>query len=356
MSDHIKLYGIGRVQRGNATQSAAQFPGDQPAGQFVDRSYSYAVGMNWQISVNKINNLSYGSVVQDWNFPRPSNALGLNQISFATGTTTLLDTPYANPTNAQGRHIPIPQVADTFAWQLGRHSLSFGGMFKWIHTNEYTTLDYNSLGIGLGGEIQGLTASLRPSNLFKPSSTAQVTYDSAFAAALGRVGSLSSTFNYDASGNPLPQGSNSSREYKYYQTLAYLSDTWKVNPSLTLTYGLNYQIFSVPYEVHGLETVQSTGFDSYFAARLAQSAAGLTGANAVPFITYVLGGPANNGPDLYHPDYRDLAPRFAFAFNPSWDRKTVFNAGGSVVYDRTVVSASNTSRTSTPISSSSRIP
>ncbi len=107
--------------------------------------------------------------------------------------------------------------------------------------------------------------------------TAQVTYDSAFAAALGRIGSISSTFNYDAAGNVLQQPSGSTRAYRYYQTQPYISDSWKLTPHLTLNYGLNYQYFTVPYETHGLETVQSTGFDAYFNARLAQSAAGISG-------------------------------------------------------------------------------
>jgi hypothetical protein len=70
-----------------------------------------------------------------------------------------------------------------------------------------------------------------------------------------------------------------------------------------------------------------------------QSAAGQTGNSAVPLITYSLGGKANNGPALYSPSYKDIAPRFAFSYNPSFDRKTVFNGGIGIVYDRTVINA-----------------
>jgi hypothetical protein len=156
---------------------------------------------------------------------------------------------------------------------------------------------------------------------------------------LGRVGSVSGTFNYDAAGNVLQQPSSASRSYRYYQLQPYISDSWKVTPSLTLTFGLNYQYFTVPYETHGLETVQNMGFDQYFKARLEQSAAGVSGASAVPLITYTLGGPKNHGPSFYKSNPYNFAPRFAFAYNPGFDRNTVFNGGIGIVYDRTIINA-----------------
>ena len=339
VNDRIKLYGRGTIARQNSVNSAAQFPGLPPATEFVNRSYGYVAGMDWQISPYKFNQFIYGSTVQDYNFPRPSNPEGIYQYSFATGVTTLLDSPYSSPSNAQSRHVPIPEISDNFTWIVGRHSIQMGGYFKWITSHEVTTLDYNSYSIGLGGEIQGLNASLRPANLLTPSGTAQVTYDSAFAAMLGRIGNLSSTFNYDAAGNALKQPSGSVRNFRYYQTQPYIADTWKVTPSLTLTFGLNYQYFSVPYETNGIETVQTTTFNDYFSARERQSAAGQSGPTAVPFITYLLGGPKNHGPGYYKSNPLEFAPRFAFAYNPGFDPATVFNGSIGIIYDRTIIDA-----------------
>lgn len=339
LTSKIRVWGKGSVSRENQVNSAPQFPGDPAAAQFVDRSYSYVAGMDWQIGGNKFNHLIYGSTVQDYSFPRPSNPLGTSQISFATGTTTPFTSPYASPANSQARHVPIPEVSDEFDWNVGRHSLSFGGTFKWIHATDNTVLDINSFDIGLGGHVLALNSSLRPSNLLANSSTANTLYDSAFAAALGRVGSISGKVNYDSTGKALPFATGSRRSYQYYQPMLYASDNWKITPHLTLTYGLNWQYFSVPYETNGLETVQTMPFNPYMQDRVTQSAAGISGPTAVPFLSYVLGGKANNGPGYYAPDWKDFAPRFAFNWNPGFDTRTTISGGAGMVYDRTIVNA-----------------
>ena len=106
----IKFFGVGNFSRENKVEDAAQFPGDPPASQFIDRSHRYVVGMDWQLSNTKINQLSYGSVVQDYGFSRPQNPEGIYQIGFGNGfTPNLLDSPYASPSNAtvsQHQHFP----------------------------------------------------------------------------------------------------------------------------------------------------------------------------------------------------------------------------------------------------------
>lgn len=342
LTDKMRVWGRGTVSRENAVANMGQqqFPGDPDATDIVNRSYAYVVGLDWQISPNKFNQFTYGSTVQDLNFPQPNNALGINQLNYSTGALIYLDEPYSSPINAQGRHIPIPQIYDNFTWGVGRHSITLGGMFKWIQNSGYSILDYNNLGVGIGGNISGLNASLRPGNILPANTTSQSTYDNALATALGRISNAAQTYNYDTNGNALPQPSGSNRVYQSYQTQVFASDSWKVTPHLTLTYGLGYQYYSVPYEINGFETAQNTlFFNDYVAQRVQQSQSGNTASDGLPFLTYQLGGPKNNGPSLYHRDPLNFSPKFAFAWNPKFDEKTTFNGGAGLVYDRTVINA-----------------
>ena len=337
INSKMKMFGRGTVVRENQVRAAVQFPGDPQTTQYIDRSYAWVVGHTWAINQRMVNNLFGGETVANLAFPITYNPQGTSLITFATGTTTPFSSPYTSPSNAQYRIVPTPVIGDDFSWQKGRHNIQFGGTFKWINTTSDTIIDYNTFTIGLGGNTLSLNPSLRPSNISTVASA--ITYDSAFTAILGRVGSLSSGYNYNNAGNPLPFGTGDLRKYKYYQTQFYIADTWKVSPQMTFSYGLDYQIFSVPYETRGLETVENFTFDQYFSQRVAQSASALSGNSSLPFVTYSLGGKVNNGPPPYQPSYKDLAPRFAFSYNPSWSRNSVINGGVGVVYDRTVINA-----------------
>lgn len=342
LTSKLKLYGIGEFNRRDAVQTAQQFPSSPIlTAPFSDRSYRWSGSAHWEIGGNKVNEFTIGRVVANYLFPVNYNPQGNYPVSFASGTITLMSGPYKSPVNAQGREIPTNEATDEFSWVKGHHSLDFGGTFKWIHTHDFTKLDYSTITIGLGGTLQNLNTTLRPADILVSGSSArpQNTYDSAFAAVLGHIGNVAGDYVYDNTGKPLAQGTGTLREYQYYQPQLWAGDTWKVTPHLTLSFGLNWQYFSVPYEVHGLETIEDTTFDQFISKRIQQSAASASGATSLPFITYMLGGKANNARGLYNPDWKDFAPRFGFNFSPSWDPKMVFRGGAGMVYDRTIVSA-----------------
>ena len=321
-----------------------QFPGDPVSRLINDASWAWVVGHNWVIGANKTNQVSYGETISRLNFPAPFNPTGALQWSFGP-----LSNPYIGNYNAQGRVVPVPQLRDDFSWIKGAHTLQFGGTFKYITPVGNLVLNDFTPSVGLSGVgLTELDPSQRPADINQSANSLPTNnWDSALVFDLGSFSQLGATYNYNADGSLAPMGTGSARKYRYYESELYFGDSWKVKPSLTLTWGVRYQLYSVPYETHGIEATQvnaSTGkplgFDEYFFKdRVPQSSAGVSGPTAVPFLEYVLAGKANHAPGYYKPSYKDFAPHLSFAWNPSFDRATVINGSAGIVYDHTVVSA-----------------
>jgi hypothetical protein len=339
-----KVFVRGSLQRENDDRNPSiQFPGDPLTFVDINHSWAYVFGHTWAISKTKVNQFIYGQTKQEFNFPFLYKPLGTTTFTFdATGTGgSNLTSPYLAPAS-QGRTIPIPEFRDDFTYVRGNHTFQVGGTFKPIKSTSLLVSDFNNATMGLGGGLTSLNNSstqLRPSDL-ATDSVSQNLYDSAFTFILGHFASVSSVFNNNAQLQPLPQGSGHIRNYRYYETEVYLQDSWKARSNFTLTYGLRYQFYSVPYEIHGLEAIPNLNFDQVIGPRIANGAAGLSGFTQNPVLTYSLGGKANHAPPLYQPDWHDFQPRLAFAYNPR-NRKTVIRGGAAIVDDHTAINALN---------------
>ncbi len=325
------------ITRRDATQSLSEFNSDPLTHPFQDRSYAYVFSHVWNIGKNKVNQFTIGNNISKLNFPDVYNPTGANQFSFSG-----LDGPYTSY-NGQKRRIPIPIVRDDFSWQKGNHSLTFGGSFKFIKTNSNLTNNFNFVYAGQQGAAltSGLDPTVRPSDILQdPNSIANNAYDSLFSTGLGVIGNIQTNYNYDAKGTALAAGSGAPKAYRFFETEAYFGDTWKVSPKLTLSYGVRYQLYSVPYETHGYQSVNKPiDFNTYINDRVAIGKSGNTSNTGLPLYSYVLGGKANKGPDMYDMSYKDFGPRVGFAFTPYADQKTVLNGSVGIIYDRTVIDA-----------------
>ena len=127
----------------------------------------------------------------------------------------------------------------------------------------------------------------------------------------------------------------------------YISDTWKLKPSFTVSVGLNWGVQLPPYEQTGESTIMvdhNTGKPTigseYLAARRALALQGKIFNPQFDFVPIRQTG--RKYP--YDPDWRNFAPRVAVAWNPSategffgkifGDRKTVIRTGYARTYDR----------------------
>ncbi len=119
---------------------------------------------------------------------------------------------------------------------------------------------------------------------------------------------------------------------------AYLSDTWHMKPSLTVTFGLGYTLEMPPHEAQGRQTVLVDAADEpirtedYLQQRkLAAQAGGVYN----PEIGFALVNNVGNGLKYpYNPFYGSFSPRVGLAWNPGFSKTTVVRGGYGRIYGR----------------------
>ena len=172
-------------------------------------------------------------------------------------------------------------------------------------------------------------------------------WDNFYGSVLGMVdrGAVLRTRGPDFSPNPPGTPILQHTIVDSYQL--YFSDSWRIRPSVTFSYGLTWGIQLPPFEQTGEQTIMiddSTGKPinqaDYLNARLKAALQGQIfnpQFDLVPIRKAGLKYP-------YDPDWHNFAPRASLAWNPSitsgflgkilGDRKTVIRAGYARVYDR----------------------
>ena len=360
LNSKMKLFGrlsIYRSTQGDDINfpGAELFPGDPVSQEVIDHSWAFVIGHTWTISNTKVNQFSYGETRSVLDFPALLNPTGTTQYTSMMGTSfggSRITSPFYGGAS-QRRTVPIPVFRDDFNYVHGTHNIQVGGTFKPIKDTSTLVSDFNNVTLGLGGSVLSLdpAAGETPANLLPGSATALRTWSEAYVFSLGRIGGISSSYENNHDLQPLAQGSGHTRNYRYYETELYAQDSWRMRPDLTMTYGLRWTFYSVPYEVDGFQTAPNIDFASMYKARVAAAQAGISGESVVPTVLYNFSGKANHAPGLYNPDWRDFAPRLSFAYNPSFssgwlgrvlgDRKTVIRAGAGIVHDHTILSAIN---------------
>jgi hypothetical protein len=250
---------------------------------------------------------------------------------------------------------PVHNLTDDLSWIHGRHTWQFGFQFAFLRNPESN--QNNSFSIGQANPDwllnSGLSGPANPSPL-NPANPANgypsvdggfvSNYDYAMTSLLGMVTLGDAVYNYDRNGNALTPGAPVTRRFAEDSYEIYVQDTWKVKPNFTLTLGLRYSLFSPPWETNGLQVGTTFNLGDWFNSRGVGMANGQP-SNAQPLVTYELAGPANSKPSYYNWDYKNLGPRVALAWAPSYTSgllgslfggqgKSSIRAGFGIVYDR----------------------
>ena len=298
------------------------------------------------------------------NLPGTSTSAGAIALGPALAATGFLDTPIDVDTQrarTQGNFQRNKELADDFSKIKGTHTLVAGADVHWLpitaQRNDKVVGSLASLVAVMDADVSGaqsLPAADRPPTCggaittFCLNSAADIqTWDRLYAAALGIVDNISVLATRDGSLNPLPFGTPLIAHANMQAYDFYGQDTWRIRPTLTLTYGLAYGWQTPPTEAHNEQTfIVNAANSQIFTGQgyiTQKEQAALQGQVFNPTIGYL--PIAKSGRSrIYNTDYGDWGPRAALAWSPSYSdglrgrlfgrEKTVLRVGFGIYYDR----------------------
>jgi hypothetical protein len=335
----------------NDNLGAPFFPGEAPSAAQVNYSKGIIVNYSGVITQNLVNSLRYGFVRESLGTIGNSNQqwIEFRGLNDAVGAITR--------TNSFQR--PTHTIADDMSWIRGRHTWQFGGQASFIRNPRDSFRSSFSDGVANAGGFNttgfaGKTGSpLNPANNIDPATGNPYpgvdsgffnSYDFPLTALMGMVSEVDAQYNFGRDGSALPQGAPLKRNFAINSYEMYLQDSWKIKPTLTITLGLRYSLFSPPWETKGLQVSPTMNLGQWFANRGNEGFNGIPSNQDAP-VAFNWSGPANGGHGgFYDWDYKNLGPRVAFAWAPNRPQgllgslfgqgKTAIRGGFGMVYDR----------------------
>ena len=245
-------------------------------------------------------------------------------------------------------------LSDNVNWVKGNHLFQFGGMYQHnldFHRRDDTgTTIFNQPVYQVGGPLGGLSTAAW--NSYTPTSVPSnqaANWQQFYTYVTGIV--TQPQVIYTRTGNNLalqPLGTDVDAHVSIPFFNLYFTDTWKITRSLTLTYGLGYQLEYPPTEQSGKQImlVDASGnpvsVENYLNTK---KTAALNGQVYNPVLGYAaIGNVASKPSYLYNVFYGGLSPRVSFAWNPNFsdgilskifgNNQTVIRGGYSRVYGR----------------------
>src|SRR5271165_1949165 len=334
-----KLFLRGNLQNDNQ-QQAPEFPGQPPYSFVTGNNKGIAAGYTALIRSNLINSFRWSLVREG------SGTSGLNSQPFVHFRT--LSDLTGLGSQSEYVNVPVHNFVDDLTWTKGKHTWQFGTNLRLIHNNRrgnfqnvsYAVTDPFSLDTNAGIANQG--GSLDPSTgagYPLVDSNFNELYDFATMGLAGIVTVNNAVFNQDKNGNQAAPGALIGRHFKAWEAEWYAQDAWRVRPNVVITAGLRYSLLQPPYEANGEQAAPSISIGNLFAQRGHAMLAGQAyspGQNAangfsggMAPLSFGLSGQANGKQPYWQWDYKNLAPRFAIAYSPSFDHGWLHSLFGS---------------------------
>lgn len=333
-----RIFVRGNLQN-DRTLYAPEFPGQPPSHVQRNNSKGIAVGYTALLSNTLINNFRYGIVRQG------ITDAGQNPYSNVGFWNMADQVSFQRTVNV---NVPVHQLVDDINWTRGKHTLQFGTNWRIVNNNRFSNEEnflsgsihpdwlanggIANTGQDLDPSISAVLPAVDPSFGFS--------YDAAIANVTGILGSISAWYNQTKSGF-VPTGALVPRHFRGNEAEFYAQDAYRPTSNLQLTFGLRYTLLQPPYETQGNQVAPSPTLSSFMRGR---GAAMQIGQVYHPLISFDLSGPANGQAPYWRWDYKDVAPRIAFAYSPGatsgfWHKllgangKSSIRGGYGIYYD-----------------------
>jgi hypothetical protein len=343
------LFWRGNLQNLNNPQAPfLPLAGTPPEQTLADHSKGFAFGYTAVVS-NSLANTFH------WGFTRQSVGI-IGDTNQPWNTFTGLDQGIAYSHNLQ---LPVHNFSDDLSWAKGNHAFQFGGNVGIARNPRLSSLHSWNQGLGFTSWMSptgfaNAGSPLDPVNGGYPQVQvgSELSYDLPMVGLLGMVSDVRANYNFEKSGNLIPEGTPIKRDYGLNWYELYGQDAWRIRPNLTLTYGLRWSLFPPPWEVNGFQAAPTTSVGKFFGQNVRNMQKGI-GYDGTSPLAFGLSGSANGGPGFYNFEKADFSPRLSIAYSPRFTSpflrqlfgtgdKTVIRAGFSKVYDRAGLAIINT--------------
>ena len=307
----------GTLADGVKDEILAQYPGDVPTSQLLNNSKGGAAVYTAVINSGLVNVVTFGLTRIGL------ERTGSQETSFTFDTIDSLQ----DYTRGYQRVAPTYNIADDITWTHQKHTLTLGANFRLVRNNRtnfqnafprysYSRGNLSGLGADIVNATESYLATTTGNSAIRLSDSSSASR--AFGDVFGVITSGSMTYNYLHDGSALPIGEAPIRQFASNEFELYFGDSWRASRSLTLTYGVRYTNFGVPYERNGLQVAPVFPLQDFFAERLGGMQAGIP-SNALPhaLMSYDFNGPANGKDSWYKPDRNNFGPRLSFAYSPN---------------------------------------
>jgi len=246
-------------------------------------------------------------------------------------------------------------IRDDVSWAKGTHFFQFGGLYQhnWNYhqrTDNGGGINYQSvywLGASVGSTNGMDMTGFTPSGISAGNAS---NWARDYAIVLGVPGVTQIAYTRTGSDlalNPPNTPAFDKSTIPFYNL--YFNDSWRMKPTITLSYGLGWTLEMPPTEAEGKQiAVVDANNKIINTAQYLQNRenAALAGQPYNPEIGFTLiHNVAGNPKYLYNPYYKSFSPRIAVAWNPNYDSgllgdlfghggKTVVRGGFSILYGR----------------------